>query len=333
MRLLVIDRESGAVRHAKFERLAEFLRKGDLIDLDETAVQLVAAGYERVDQVDDRGQFAIRGGILDVFPATEDHAVRVDLFDIEIESLRHFSTFTQRSLGDLDAVEIAPAAELAAEHRELAEIAAISASEERPDITELLPLDRFAAVLDLAPPGTAVVIAAAEEIAPALADHWQDVTAAFHDADAHQLYVKPDAIQTALAERCLIRLSSLDADQPLAFRAQSADVSARSLKEAEPELEKHVRSGFRTVVTFARRGEGERVAYNLARLRAPWFDADPATIPRPGEGSLRFAEAGLRDGFIAAGLRLAVLPESRLFRRKRAERTGGQSTGQRQSKL
>jgi transcription-repair coupling factor (superfamily II helicase) len=96
------------------------LRVGDLIDLDEVAADLVAAGYERVDQVDDRGQFAVRGGILDVYPATEDRAVRVDLFDIEIESLRFFSTFTQRSLGEADAVEIAPAAELAAEHRELA---------------------------------------------------------------------------------------------------------------------------------------------------------------------------------------------------------------------
>ena len=64
------------------------LRQGDLLDLDETARELVAAGYERVDQVDDRGQFAIRGGLLDLFPATEDRAVRVDLFGDEIESLR-----------------------------------------------------------------------------------------------------------------------------------------------------------------------------------------------------------------------------------------------------
>jgi transcription-repair coupling factor (superfamily II helicase) len=88
---------------------------GDLIDLDRCAGDLVAAGYERVDQVEDRGQFAIRGGLLDVFPATEDRAVRVDLFGDEIESLRWFSTFTQRSLGDAETVEIAPAAELALE--------------------------------------------------------------------------------------------------------------------------------------------------------------------------------------------------------------------------
>src|SRR5277367_206269 len=116
------------------------LRKGELLDLDETAMDLVAAGYERVDQVEDRGQFAIRGGLLDIFPATEDRAVRVDLFGDEIESLRWFSTFTQRSLGDVQEVEIAPAAELAAEHREMAEIAASERAEDRPDIAQLLPV-------------------------------------------------------------------------------------------------------------------------------------------------------------------------------------------------
>ncbi len=100
------------------------LRVGELLDLDECAAELVGAGYERVDQVEERGQFALRGGLLDVFPATEERAVRVDMFDVEIESLRWFSTFTQRSLGEVEEVEIAPAAELALEHRELAEIAA-----------------------------------------------------------------------------------------------------------------------------------------------------------------------------------------------------------------
>ena len=58
----------------------------------ELALELVAAGYERVDRVEDRGQFATRGDILDVFPATGEHAVRVELFDIEIESIRRFSS-------------------------------------------------------------------------------------------------------------------------------------------------------------------------------------------------------------------------------------------------
>ena len=293
------------------------LRVGDLLDLDEFGAQLVDAGYERVDQVDDRGQFAIRGGILDVYPATEERAVRVDLFDVEIESLRWFSTFTQRSLGEADAVEIAPAAELAAEHRELAEIAAISAPEERPDIAELLPVDRFRAFLDLVPADAAVLIAAEEDVEPALADHWQDVCAAFHDSDAHHLYVSPDDIRAALAERATARLSAMSSDQPVELRAAAADTAARSLPEAEAELEKLVRSGYRTIVAWSRRGEGERAAYNLARIKAEWLGDGAA----PADGALRFETASLRDGFVAPSLKLAVIPDHRLIRRRKAERS------------
>jgi transcription-repair coupling factor (superfamily II helicase) len=313
------------------------LRVGELLDLDDVATDLVAAGYERVDQVEDRGQFAIRGGLLDVYPATEDRAIRVDMFDIEIEALRWFSTFTQRSLGEADAVEIAPAAELAAEHREMAEIAALEDADSRPDVAELLPVDRFHSFLDLAPADAAMIVAAEEEVGPALADHWQDVCAAFHDEDAHHLYVKPEAITAALDERARIRLSSISAGPPmgpdgrsavppLEFRAQSADVAARSLKEAEPELEKLLRSDYQTVVAWPRRGDGERAAYNLARLRATWLDGQ-----RPPRPELTFAQASLRDGFVAAGLRLAVIPEHRLFRRRRSERP--RPTGRRRGAL
>jgi len=97
---------------------------GAVLDLDEVADQLVGCGYERVEQVEDRGQFAVRGDILDVYPATEERAVRCELFDVEVERLTFFSTFTQRSLEEAERVEIAPAAELAPEHREAAEIGA-----------------------------------------------------------------------------------------------------------------------------------------------------------------------------------------------------------------
>jgi transcription-repair coupling factor (superfamily II helicase) len=289
------------------------LRAGELLDLEETARDLVAAGYERVDQVDDRGQFAIRGGLLDVFPATEDRAVRVDLFGDEIESLRWFSTFTQRSLGDADVVEVAPAAELAEEHRELAEIAALEQESDLPDIAELLPVENFHPFLELAPSIASVLIAGEEDVAPALADHWQDVCAAFHDTDAHHLYVSPDAITPELEQRARIRLSSIDQDQPFSFRAQSAEFAARGVKEAEPELEKLTRSGYRTVVTFARRGEGERAAYNLGRLKVSWLEGSGN-----GAAPLTFAHARLQVGFIAPQFHLAVIPEHRLFRRRRA---------------
>ena len=297
------------------------LRKGDLLDIDECAAQLVTAGYERVDQVEERGQFAVRGGLLDIYPATEDRAVRVDLFDIEIDSLRWFSTFTQRSLGDTEMVEIAPAAELAADH--VGEAALLGAAvgggssavgeagaEQRPDVAELLPVDRFLPLLELMPERAAVLLAAEEDVEPALREHWDDVCAAFHDADAHQLYVRPEAILDALDARARVRLSSISGDQPIEVRAQAADFAARSLKTAEPELEKLVRSGYTTLVTWPQRGAGERAAYNLARLRAGWDTAE--------SGGLVFAEANLRDGFIAPQLKLAVVPEHRLLHRRKA---------------
>jgi transcription-repair coupling factor (superfamily II helicase) len=302
------------------------LRVGDLMDLDETATDLVAAGYERVDQVQDRGQFAIRGGLLDLFPATEDRAVRVDLFGDEIESLRWFSTFTQRSLGDAEVVEVAPAAELAQEYRELAEFAALEKAEDRPDIAELLPIEDFKQFLELVDAQAAVLIAGEEEVAPALADHWQDVCAAFHDRDAHRLYVAPEPIMEALAERARIRLSSISQDQRFSFHAQAAEIGARGIREAEPELEKLTRSGYHTVCAFSVRGEGERAAYNLGRLKVSWLDGDggpagagPAGPAANGSGSLlTFTQARLRDGFIAPAFKLAVIPEHRLFRRRRA---------------
>src|SRR5919197_646440 len=242
------------------------IEKGGLLDLDEVADQLVACGYERVDQVEERGQFAIRGDILDVYPATEERAVRCELFDVEVERLTFFSTFTQRSLEEVERVEIAPAAELGPEHRELAEIAAASDEDERPDVADVLPVGRFGELLDLLPGDALVAIAAEEELAPALRDYWDDVTASFHDTDAHHLYVKPERLQDALDARAALRLSSISGDQAHGFRAQAADTSARSLKDAEPELEKLVRSGYRTVVAWARRGEAERAQYNLARV-------------------------------------------------------------------
>ena len=286
------------------------IRTGELAEIEELATSLVGAGYERVDQVEDRGQFAVRGGILDLYPATEDRAIRVDFFDIEVESLRYFSTFTQRSLGETDHVEIAPAAELAPQHREMAEIAALE--EERQDIADILPVGQFRELLDLVPGTARFVIAAEEEVEPALEDHWQDVCAAFHDTDAHHLYVKPDRIRAALEARRPVSLSSMDAGQPLEFRAQAAEFAARSLAEAEPELEKLTRSGYRTVIAWQSRGSGERAAYNLGRLKAAWgADAD---------SPLRFVEASLRDGFLAPQFQLAVIPEQRLVHRRR-ERT------------
>jgi transcription-repair coupling factor (superfamily II helicase) len=285
------------------------LSVGEQVDLGDVAELLADAGYERTDQVEERGQFAVRGGILDVYPATEERAARIELFGDEVESIRWFSVFTQRSLGDSERVELAPAAELASEHRELVELTAQGA-EERPDIGELLPLDRFRSPLELLPGGTLVMIVGAEELPGALRDHWEDVTAGMHAADARRLYSE---VAEPLAARAALSVASTDSGRKHVFRAQRAEFPSRTPAEGEAELEKLVRSGYRTVVAFERHGEAERARYNLARLDPPFLAGEP-----PEQGSVRFADAALRDGFLAPELKLAVVPYRRLVHRRAA---------------
>ncbi|WP_329519550.1 transcription-repair coupling factor [Spirillospora sp. NBC_01491] len=74
------------------------LRSGDDADLDEAVRGLVDAGYHRVDLVEKRGEIAVRGGILDVFPPTEEHPLRVEFWGDTIEEIRYFKAADQRSL-------------------------------------------------------------------------------------------------------------------------------------------------------------------------------------------------------------------------------------------
>ena len=73
------------------------LTVGEDIDLGELAAALVGAAYVRVDLVERRGEFAVRGGIVDVFPPTEEHPVRIDFFGDTVEEIRYFSVADQRS--------------------------------------------------------------------------------------------------------------------------------------------------------------------------------------------------------------------------------------------
>ncbi len=83
------------------------------IELEDAVAQLVERAYSRVDMVSRRGEFAVRGGILDVFPPTADHPLRVEFFGDEVDQIRAFSVADQRSLpGDIDVVSLPASREL-----------------------------------------------------------------------------------------------------------------------------------------------------------------------------------------------------------------------------
>jgi transcription-repair coupling factor (superfamily II helicase) len=111
------------------------LHKGDDAPLDQVVRDLAGAAYSRVDLVERRGEFAVRGGIIDVFPPTEEHPLRIEFFGDEVEEIRRFAVADQRTLEEITHVWAPPcrellltddvrarAAELAVKHPSLAEI-------------------------------------------------------------------------------------------------------------------------------------------------------------------------------------------------------------------
>ncbi|GIM46046.1 transcription-repair-coupling factor [Collibacillus ludicampi] len=97
-----------------FAQAALTLEVGQEIQLESLISHLVYLGYERVDMVESKGEFSVRGGIIDLFPITKDEAVRIELFDVEIDSIRTFDPNTQRSNEKLQTITLWPIREVIA---------------------------------------------------------------------------------------------------------------------------------------------------------------------------------------------------------------------------
>lgn len=89
--------------HGIADRAPVRVKAGDIVDLPNLARELENLGYTRVDMVEQRGQFSVRGGILDVFPPQEAHPLRIELWGDEVDEIRAFSLSDQRTLGAVDS--------------------------------------------------------------------------------------------------------------------------------------------------------------------------------------------------------------------------------------
>lgn len=94
-----------------FKSMVRELELGDIVSLEEIQEYFVRAGYERIDMVEGKGQFSIRGGIIDFYSPIYQYAVRIELFDDEIDSIRYFDVLTQRSVSKVKKIRITPARE------------------------------------------------------------------------------------------------------------------------------------------------------------------------------------------------------------------------------
>ena len=259
---------------------------GEEPGLDGLAEALSSAGYERVDRVDERGQFAVRGGIVDVFPSTGREPLRIELFGDEIEQVRAFSPFTQRALHTIAEASVYPAAERRRRERRSRGGARLGARDERRARAPPIP-DDLVPPIDRAPDFV-----------------WQpdDVRAVWEEEG-----LTPVALDGAT------ELDPFPRGQAFQFEAQRPAIAARGLAEAENELAGFVRSGNRVVVTFPHRGEALRQGGLLRKVESTIL-ADGAPLPR--DASVRFAVSPARRGFVWRELGLVLLPDTQVFRKR-----------------
>ena len=101
----------GLASPAEISRQRICLAGGGTVDLADLEMRLAEMKYERVVQIEGPGQFAVRGGIIDIYPLTEELPVRIELWDDEIDSIRSFDVESQRSVENLEEITIYPASE------------------------------------------------------------------------------------------------------------------------------------------------------------------------------------------------------------------------------
>jgi transcription-repair coupling factor (superfamily II helicase) len=265
--------------------------------VDGLAESLALAGYVRIDRVDDRGQFAVRGGIVDIFPTTGREPLRVEFFGDEIESVRAFSSFTQRALHPVSEATLYPAAERRLDTVELS--------------NSLLLADEVEAV-----PAEAVP----DDLVPPL-DRPPDFV--FQPDDVRRVW-EEDGVREPPSLAGSTELDPFPQAQPFAFEAQRPAIAARGLAEAESELAALIRSGQRIVVAFPHRGEALRTQNLLRRVEARVLEPGDEL---PEEPELLFAVAPARRGFVWRDLGLVLLPDHQVFRRRvpRERRLGGRA--------
>ncbi len=331
------------------------LRSGESANLDEVVRTLVELAYSRVDLVEKRGEFAVRGGILDVFPPTEEHPLRVEFFGDEVDEVRYFSVADQRSL------EVAPHGLWAPPCRELlltdgVRKRAAELCTERPDLAELLdkladgiPVEGMESLMpvlidaasgqklellfDALSPKTHVLVCDPERVRTRahdlvatseefLAASWAAAAVGAQapiDLGAASFHSLADARATAQQRQfpwwTVSPLADADA---VTVDAHPAPAYRGDTEKAIAEIGDRARNGWRVVVVVAGHGTARRAVEQF-------HDADvPATtvgsiVDKPTPGQVLVTTGALDRGFTLESLKLAVITETDLTGARPAE--------------
>ncbi|MTE15435.1 transcription-repair coupling factor [Nocardia aurantiaca] len=247
------------------------LRRGAEFDFDELLTRLVEFAYERVDMVGKRGEFAVRGGILDVFPPTADHPVRVEFWGDEISELRAFSVQDQRSIHEvpIDLMVAPPCRELLLTTA-LRERAARIAAENPADAALVEMLEKIS---------QGVPVEGMEALLPVLQPGGLQLLVDALPAETHVLLCDPEKIRTRAADLVRTGQEFLEASWTAASFGGAAPLGAHGLDLAA--------SGYRGL---------DVVHADAERRGLPWWTLSPLAADDPREIALPVLAAASARG-------------------------------------
>ena len=325
------------------------LRPGDDVEFEDVVRRLSGIAYSRVDMVEKRGEFAVRGGILDVFPPTEEHPLRVEFWGDTVEEVRWFKVADQRSLEVSEHGLWAPpcrellltdevrerARVLAQEHPELAEmldrLADGVAVEGMESLAPVL-VGRLSLLLDELPAGTHVVVCDPERVRARAADlvrtsgeFLEASWAAAAGGGAAPVDLGAAGLRTIAEVRAhaqelgvpwwsvtpFVSDSEITDDDVVVSTAHPVDAYRGDTKRALDDIREWLRSQWRVVLLTEGHGPAQRLVEVLRGEDVPARLVDSADADaEPGVAIV--TTACLQTGFTSADVRLAVLTEEDL---------------------
>ncbi|HET9733299.1 MAG TPA: transcription-repair coupling factor [Acidimicrobiales bacterium] len=317
---------------------------GDRLDPDELVERLVGLGYRREYQVEHRGEVAVRGGIVDVYPSTADGPVRIDLWGDEVDRLTDFDVFDQRSTTELASVvihgcrEVLPSPGVRARAQSLVGEAPWGRSQwERlaeglvfDGMESWLPwlVDDDELITDLLPPEALVLLVdprrmrdrAAEvldeeaSLASTLATTWN----VGGDAERFpSLHLPFDRLLARTRAPAWSVVSVPDSPDTPAVSARGWDRLAGDGERLAAQLSGLLADGYRVVACADGAASASRMATSLRGAGLVVSEAAPGEEPGPG---LSVVVQPLDRGFVLPSARLAVLAEPDVTGRRRPHR-------------
>lgn len=279
-------------------------------DTEAFADRAVELGYERVPTVESRGEFSVRGGIVDVFPPDAENPIRIDLFGTDIESIRYFDLHTQRSLKkqpDLERFTLLPARE-----KSVLERALDATKHKLPQLLEILP---EGTVLLFDTPEVYTVLS--ERFAQLAERQYEQHGKVAGLPDPEELYATLDQVQAATAPYVQMQHSLLIEGEGLStgvtFDTTSFETIKPSLEHYLTQIRRRVADGYTTLIVCDNDGQAQRMDEMLRENEIG------AVVVLPGQAVPSAVVSAnddmTRDVVIAVGLLHAgfVMPDAGLY--------------------